>query len=298
MDDDVPSALAAREHVHVGALEVDPSDGCLENVVDAAGTVGQHAAFGTDEQDRRVALHQSFLDATAHRPEPRIDDRVAAADLQNAAAERIVLADEGGDESRLRLVVDVARDVRLLDHALRHHRDPVGHGQRLALIVGDVDEGDARPPLDRAKLGAHVLAELEVEGGQRLVEQQDLGLDGQRPCDRDPLALTAGQLRNHLFALIGERDQLQQLVRPPPPRRLVDAAHFQAEGDVFPHLHQREQGEVLEDQRRRPLVGADAGHVLAADPDEPAGRFDETGNHPQDRRLAAAGRPEKAEELA
>ena len=79
---------------------------------------------------------------------------------------------------------------------------------------------------------------------------------------------------------------------------LVDAAHLEAEGDVLPDRHQRKQREVLEDQGGRPLVGPDAAHVLAADPDRALGRVDEARDHPQDGGLAAARWPEEGEELA
>ena len=46
------------------------------------------------------------------------------------------------------------------------------HGQRFFLVVGDIDEGDARALLDALELDLHVLAQLEVQGAERLVEQQ------------------------------------------------------------------------------------------------------------------------------
>ena len=142
------------------------------------------------------------------------------------------------------------------------------HGQRLALIVRDVDEGDADPLLDRAQLVAHVLAQPEVERRERLVEQQHLGLDRQRACDRDALLLAAGQLGNPLVALVRQARPVAA-ARPPCRSRSAraDAAHAQAVADILGHRHQREQREVLEDQRGRALVGADAGHVRAADAD-------------------------------
>src|SRR3546814_1556468 len=45
----------------------------------------------------------------------------------------------------------------------------------------------------------------------------------------------------------------------------ADAAHLEAEGDVVGHRHEREEREVLEDQRGRPLVRPDAAHVAPAD---------------------------------
>jgi hypothetical protein len=41
----------------------------------------------------------------------------------------------------------------------------------------------------------HLADQLGVEGGGRLVEQQHLGLERQRPGDGDALLLAAGQAR-------------------------------------------------------------------------------------------------------
>ncbi len=115
----------------------------------------------------------------------------SACGAHDLAGEAVVLADEGGDEGGGGIVVDVAALGDLLDHAVAHHRDMVGHGERLALIVGDIDEGDADALLDGAQLAAHMLAQLEVERGERLVEQKHLRLGAQRAGDRDPLLLAA-----------------------------------------------------------------------------------------------------------
>ena len=74
------------------------------------------------------------------------------------------------------------------------HGDLVGQRQRLGLVVGDVDEGDAGAALQLLELGAHALAQLGVEIAERLVEQQDAGLDHQAAGERDALLLAAGQL--------------------------------------------------------------------------------------------------------
>ena len=69
--------------------------------------------------------------------------------------------------------VDLGRRADLLDPALVHDRDAVAQAHGLALVVGDVEEGDPDLVVDHVQLDQHPLAELEVEGGQRLVEQQD-----------------------------------------------------------------------------------------------------------------------------
>src|SRR5438046_223392 len=63
----------------------------------------------------------------------------------------------------------------LVDPAVEHHRDAVGDHHRLRLIVGNVDGGDPNLALERAHVKAHLLPELGVEVGERLVEQQDVG---------------------------------------------------------------------------------------------------------------------------
>ena len=60
--------------------------------------------------------------------------------------------------------------------------------------MGDVDEGGADAPLDGLELVLHLAPELQVEGAERLVEQQHGGLDHERPGQRDALPLAAGEL--------------------------------------------------------------------------------------------------------
>ena len=80
------------------------------------------------------------------------------------------------------------------------HRDTVGERQRLLAIVRDVHRGDADAPLQRAELVAQLEAHLVIEIGHRLVEQQQMRIDGQRAAERDTLALAAGKLRHRALA--------------------------------------------------------------------------------------------------
>ena len=50
-----------------------------------------------------------------------------------------------------------------------------GNRQRLVLVVGHHDEGDADLLLELGQLEAHGLAQFGVERRERLVEQQHLG---------------------------------------------------------------------------------------------------------------------------
>ena len=74
--------------------------------------------------------------------------------------------DEGCDERRCRLFVDLDRRSDLLELAAFHHHDLVAHGQGFDLIVRDEDRRDAEPLLDVADLVAHLVAQFGIEIGQ------------------------------------------------------------------------------------------------------------------------------------
>ena len=96
--------------------------------------------------------------------------------------------------------------------AVVHHRDAVRHRQRLTLVVGDIDERDADLALDPLQLDLHVLAELQVERAEWLVEEQCPGVVHQRAGQRDPLLLTTGELARAALLAAAEVDDAEHLV--------------------------------------------------------------------------------------
>ena len=98
--------------------------------------------------------------------------RLAEQPHRRAAVDQVGRPDEAGDERRRRVLVDVGGGPDLLDDAGVEDRDPVAHRQRLLLVVRHEDEGDADVALDRLELDLHLLAQLEVQGAERLVQQQ------------------------------------------------------------------------------------------------------------------------------
>ena len=120
-------------------------------------------------------------------------------------------ADEVGDEARARPLVDLVRRADLRDAALVHDGEPAGHGHRLLLVVRHHDEGEAELLLQAHQLEARALAQLAVERGQRLVEQQELGPLDQRAGQRHALALAARELRRPALAVVAKPHQVQRL---------------------------------------------------------------------------------------
>ena len=150
----------------------------------------------------------------------------------------------------------------------------------------------------RLELDLHLLAQLEVEGAERLVEQQHPGPVHQGPGQGDPLPLAAGQLPRPPAAEPLEPDRGQRLLRPGPALGPGDALDHQPVADVLQHGHVREQRVVLEDRVDVPVERRVPGDVPAAEVHPARRRRLEAGDHPQHRGLARPGRPEHGEELA
>ena len=112
----------------------------------------------------------------------------------DAAVEERAAPDESRDKAIGRALVEVALRADLADFALGHHHQPVGDGQRLFLVMRHHDGGQPELALQLADLDAHLFAQLGVEVGQRLVEQQHVRPDRERAGERDALLLPAGQL--------------------------------------------------------------------------------------------------------
>ena len=124
----------------------------------------------------------------------------------------------------------------------------------------DVDEGDADLVLDALELQLHLLAELEVERAERLVEQEHARTVDEGAGERDPLLLAAGELARLPPLEAGEGHELERIRRhacsrsaPCTPRRLRPKATLSWIDQV------REERVALED-------GVDVALVRAAAP--------------------------------
>ena len=152
--------------------------------------------------------------------------------------------------------------------------------------------------LDRLQLDLHLLAQLEVERAERLVEQQHARAVDERARERDALALAAGQLDRPALADVGEPHHRQRVGGAPAALALAHALDAQPVGDVLGDAHVREQRVVLKDGVERALVRRAVGHVDAVQLDRARVGELEAGDHSQRRRLARARRSEHREELA
>ena len=177
------------------------------------------------------------------------------------------------------------------------HREAVAHRERLLLVVRHVDERDPELLLELLQLDLELLAELEVERTERLVQQQSLRAIHERPSKRDPLPLAARQLRGLAAAVAPQAHELERLSRAPPPLVTRHLLHAQSVLHVLLNRHVREERVVLEDRVDVPRVGRQVRDVAPAELDRPLVGPLEAGYHPQRGRLAGARRAEHREEL-
>ena len=91
--------------------------------------------------------------------------------------------------------------------------DAVGERLRLREIVRDEDDRDLERAAQARQLLLQRLARHAVDGGERLIEQQHLGIAGERAGKRDALALAARQLIG-LACLEAVEVHARQQIRP------------------------------------------------------------------------------------
>ena len=183
------------------------------------------------------------------------------------------------------------------DPALQHDGHPVGHGEGLVVVVRDEDRGGAGRDEDLPQVPGEPVPQRPVQRAERLVEQQQLGVGGQRPGERDALLLAAGEGGGAAVGIPGQPDEIEQLGDPGGPRAAPRAAQPQRVADVVAHARLGEELPVLEHQGEATLVRGHAGEVGAAPADGAGGGLLQPGDRPQQRGLAAARRPEDREDV-
>ena len=255
----------------------------LDRAADAVG-VGQvdEDLLGPDHQRHRTLGRLGEHDLAEGARGPR---------LRRGAGQHDRSAHERGDLRVGRGEVDLARGRGLHQPARAHHRDLVGEGQRLVLVVGDQQRGGVGGGQGAAHGAGGALAQTGVEGGEGLVEEHHGGLGRQRTGQRDALLLAAGELVGPSGAeLPRQLDQVEDLVD------AVSAPLLgrQAEGDVGGDVEVGEERALLRDVPdaavlRRDGAGGAAGHHGVAEGDGPRVGREEAGDEPQQRGLAAPG---------
>ncbi len=184
--------------------------------------------------------------------------------LQRERLERPVAADEVRHELVHRVLEDLLRRVVLGEPAaLAEDRDPVADLDRLVDVVRDEDDGLAQLLLKPEELVLQPRAHDRVDRAERLVHQHQGRIGGERSCEPDALALTAGELRGEALRVRRvEPDKVEQLGGALLDPRARSAEQLGHRADVRLHRHVREEADLLDDVADR---AAELGEVVVAD---------------------------------
>ena len=180
----------------------------------------------------------------------------------------------------------------------RHHDDALREIDRLEHRMRDEHRREAVLPPQRQQVVVELVARDLVERRERLVHQQDLRMRHQRARDRDAHLHAAGEFARIGFLEALQPDQRQHLGRARLRLALADARERQRQHHVLQRVRPRHQRRVLEHEAEIGLRLA-ARRMRRGRPVDRAGaRRAEARDDAQQGRLAAAGRPEQADELA
>ena len=316
---------AADDRREVGARQVEVEDVLGTEVFAPAQTREQP---GLSVLSRRRGSRRDRLGADADgeggaRRKRDLERQLAAEQLDPAAR-----ADGAGKEVDRRAAdelchlhvrgpgVELGWGSELDDVAAVHHGDPVRHGHRLDLVVGDVDEGCAEALVQLGELGAHVDAQLRVEVRQRLVHEEDVRMPDHGAAEGDALALAAGELSRPAIEQRAELELLRHRFdlaldtahyRPAPPRQqpyqgqaLMQAQtrHDERQAEIGPHRHVRVERVALEHHRDPPLVRTQMVDRRSADQNRAGILALDAGDDADQGCLPAAGRADEGHELA
>jgi hypothetical protein len=202
--------------------------------------------------------------------------------------------------------VELAGRGHLGEPAQIHHRDPVADLPHHRQVVGDEQVGEVELPLQVGQQVEDLRPDGDVQGGDRLVTDDQLGPQRQRPGHADALALAAGELGRVAVVVLGvEPDQLHQLLHPASARRSgadpIDGQRV-ADDRADPPVGVERPVGVLEDHLELAPVGPQlpagkVGDVMPVEDHPAGGERVQAGGAARQRGLAAAGLPHQAESL-
>ena len=142
-----------------------------------------------------------------------------------------------------------------MESAIVHDTDTIPEGERLVMIVRDMDRGSAGCVEHGGQFADEAVTKMTVERSERFVEQQHPRCRGERSSEGNTLRLTARECRDRSPFVAGETDQLEEFAHALPAGGRGDLVHPKAELDVLPDVSMWEQGVVLEHQAERADLG-------------------------------------------
>ena len=242
-------------------------------------------------QQAVIAIHKQ--DPAAHRP-----GQTGVAGAGRAAA-------VGGNKALGRGRLRVRKD--LLDLSLFHDHTAVQNGHMVAdlfdhaHLVGDDHHRDAQLPVDVLDERQDRVGGVGVQRAGGLIAEQHFGVGCQCAGNGNALFLAAGKHVGVNIRLIGQANALQQLHGLLVGSSLAHTAQaHRSQRDVLFHRQVGEQVKMLEHHAHLGAGGINVafGDLFAVQHNRAAVRFFQAGQAAQKSGLAAAGRPNQADNIA
>ena len=195
------------------------------------------------------------------------------------------------------MVEDLLRRGDLLDDAVLHDHDTIAEGHGFGLVVGDVDERALDLVAQLDELGTHLVTQLGVQVGQRLVHQEDLGVTHDGAADSDTLALAAGERLGLTVEVLGNAQNLGSRANLAVDLVLGDLLELERKRHVLVHRHIGVQSIALEHHGDVAVLGRHVVDALAVDEHIARGNVLQAGDHAHRRGLTAARGANEDDEL-
>src|SRR5688572_9374808 len=148
------------------------------------------------------------------------------------------------------------------------------------------------------ELDARLDAQLGIQVGERLIEEERQRLTHDRATQRDSLSLAARKLRWFSLQQCIQSKRRRYRLNTPVDHIARLFTHHQTEPNVLSNGHVRIERVVLEDHGDVALLWWEVRDIALADADSASCNLLEPGHHSQDGRLPAAGRSNQHEQLA
>src|SRR5690625_3013811 len=255
-------------------------------------------ALGTQAEGDLPACGHLLLGRHFQAAEGGVQQQATLLAAGHLAGEEIAPAKKAGNEFGPGPLVEVGGAVDLLNPAITKNCHPVGHGKRLLLVMGDVEEGGADPPVDGLELCLKRLEQRLVEGAEGLIQKQHCRFENQRPGQGHTLLLPAGKLARLAPGDVAELDEIKGRFDLGTRLTPGDPSRAQRGVDILPDRQVGEERGALEDHAEVALLRRQRRDVAPAQEHASAGGLDKARDRHQQGRLARTGGTEQGQKLA
>ena len=153
---------------------------------------------------------------------------------------------------------------------MMQHAQPIAEKLGLVEVVRDQHHRNPNLAAKLRKLESQPSPGELIDGGERLVEQQGLGVACEGSCERDPLALSSREFGGPARLETFHVDPRQQ--RPCPPGAFPARQMGHRGGDVGQCIEMRKQGVMLKHQANSAPLRRGGGAAVLVEPGLPVAR--------------------------